>query len=132
MNVKAVLLVYVLQLIAGVIWYSAAPAEVAQQLEGGSLSDGFNGSMIGFAIALFVYTYFTAWLLVKANIGSSFGMMLIVIMSWLFVVLPNFFFTSLFLDFSHMGYLLSFGLISCLIAAFILPFWRASRTIFKG
>ena len=134
MNYKAILLVYVLQLIAGVIWYSAAPADVALQWEGGSLSDGVNGNMIGFCLALFMYTYFTAWLLVTANVRSGVGMMLITLMSWVFVVVPNFFFISLFLDFSHIGvvYLLSFGFISALIAACILPFWRASRTIFKG
>ncbi|SBS25151.1 hypothetical protein MAQ5080_00196 [Marinomonas aquimarina] len=132
MNFKAILLVYSLQLLVGAVWYSAAPADVAQQ------SRVFYGvsvaSMIGFAVALFVYTYFSAWLLAKTNLRSSFDRFVLTVSSWLFVVIPNIYFMSMFVDMSHMGigYLLSFGFISCLIAGCILPFWRASRSIFKG
>lgn len=135
MNYKAIALVYVLQLMVGVIWYSAAPADVALQLEDSLFSSGSaNASIIGFCVALFLYTYFNAWLLAKANLRSSFTMLVLILLNWLFVVLPNLFFVSVFLDFAHVGigYLLSFGFISSFIAACILPFWRASRTIFKG
>ena len=134
MNYKAIALVYVLQLLAGVIWYSAAPANVTQQMAGGSLGGASTAGLIGFGIALFLYTYFTSWLLAKTNLRSSFERLVLTLSIWLFTVLPNIFFMSLFVDFSHMsvGYLLSFGFISCLISALILPFWRASRSIFKG
>lgn len=134
MNYKAIALVYVLQLLAGVIWYSAAPANVTQQIGGGSLGGASTASLIGFGIALFLYTYFSSWLLAKTNLRSSFERLVLTLSIWLFTVLPNIFFMALFVDFSHMsvGYLLSFGFISCLISALILPFWRASRSIFKG
>jgi hypothetical protein len=133
-NFKAILLVYVLQLLAGAIWYSAAPANVTQQIEGSALDGMSTASLIGFCIALFLYTYFSSWLLAKTNLRSSFERMVLTMSSWLFIVLPNVVFMGQFIDFSQssVGYLLSFGLISCLIAACILPFWRASRSIFKG
>lgn len=134
MNFKAIFLVYVIQLLAGAIWYSAAPADIKHAVEGSSLEGMSAETMFGFCIALFVYTYFSAWLLAKTNLRSSFERLVLTISSWLFVVLPNIFFVGLFVSFSDMsvGYLLSFGLISCLIAAFILPFWRSNRSIFKG
>ncbi|MBJ7549188.1 hypothetical protein [Marinomonas ostreistagni] len=134
MNFKATLLVYVLQIFAAVVWYSAAPANVTQQVEGNALDGVTTASLLGFSIALFLYTYFSSWLLAKTNLRSSFERLVLTLSIWLFTVLPNIFFMSLFVDFSHMGlgYLLSFGFISCLISALILPFWRASRSIFKG
>ena len=87
MNFKAILLVYSLQLLAGAVWYSAAPADIAQHgpaLEGVSVS-----SIVGFCIALFVYTFFSAWLLAKTNLRSSFERLVLTISSWLFIVLPN-------------------------------------------
>ena len=134
MNYKAIVIVYVLQLLAGVIWYSAAPANVTQQVEGNALDGMTTASLLGFCIALFLYTYFSSWLLAKTNLRSSFERLVLTLSIWLFTVLPNIFFIGLFVDFSHMsvGYLLSFGFISCLISALILPFWRASRSIFKG
>lgn len=132
MNFKAILLVYALQLLAGAVWYSAAPADIAH--DGAALEGASVESIVGFCVALFVYTYFSAWLLVKTNLRSSFERFVLTISSWLFIVVPNIFFMSMFVDMSQMGvgYLLSFGFISCLIAGFILPFWRASRSIFKG
>lgn len=133
-NFKAVVLVYLLQLIVGAIWYSAAPANIAHHLEGTSIDGISSSSLIGFCIALLCYTYFSGWLLAKANLRSAFDRMLLIISSWLFLVLPNIFFIGLFVDFASMsiGYLLSYGFICSVIAACILPFWRASRTIFKG
>lgn len=132
MNFKAILLVYALQLLVGAVWYSAAPADITR--DGHALASISIASIIWFCIALFAYTYFSAWLLAKTNLRSSFERFLVTISSWLFVVLPNVFFMSMFVDMGQMsiGYLLSFGLISCLIAGLILPFWRASRSIFKG
>lgn len=132
MNFKAILLVFALQLLVGAVWYSAAPANIAH-MDGG-LGGVSIASVVGFCIALFCYTYFSAWLLAKTNLRSSFERFVLTICSWLFIVVPNVFFMGMFVDMTDMsvGYLLSFGLISCLIAGFILPFWRASRSIFKG
>ncbi|WP_082866136.1 hypothetical protein [Marinomonas gallaica] len=134
MNFKAILLVYVLQLLVGAIWYSAAPANITQQIEGSALGGISTETVIGFCVVLFFYTCFSAWLLAKTNLRSSFERLVLTISSWLFIVLPNVFFVGMFVDFTHMsvGYLMSFGFISCLIAAFILPFWRSNRSIFKG
>lgn len=133
-NFKAILLVYILQLAAGAIWYSAAPANLTQHLENSSLAALSTGTIISFMVVVFLYTYFSGWLLAKTNLRSSSERMMLTIGSWLFVVLPNMYFISVFIDLSHVGvgYLLSFGFISCIISACILPFWRASRSIFKG
>lgn len=132
-NHKAVCLVYVLQLVIGLIWYSAAPANVSQQLEDSALGGVSSGGFVWFCVALLCYTYFSGWLLVKANLRSVFDMVLLTLCNWVFLVLPNIFFIAMFVDFSQMsiGYLLSFGFISSLVAACILPFWRSNRSIFK-
>lgn len=133
-NLKAVLIVYVLQLMVAVIWYSAAPADVSQDLEVLALEHVQTKSLVTFAVALLCYTYFCGWMLVKSNMNSGFDMLLLILGCWLFVVIPNIVFIGMFLDFSQIsiGYFLSFGFISSLIAACVLPFWRASRTIFKS
>jgi len=65
---------------------------------------------------------------------SGFGRFLLVIAIWLFIVLPNYAFVSLHLNFSGFDtfYLLSYGAINCAIAAIILPLWRSSRSIFNN
>lgn len=133
-NLKAVLLVYVLQLIVAAIWYSAAPSDVSEVMQRGALRQLGTESLAVFAPALLCYTYFSAWVLVKTNLTSGLDMMLLTLGSWVFIVVPNMIFLSVFLDVSHIsiGYLLTFGFISSLIAACILPFWRATRTIFKS
>ncbi len=133
-NLKAVLVVYVVQLLVAAIWYTAAPSDVASDLESLALEHIKTETLVVFAVALFLYTYFSGWMLVKSHLTSGFDMMLMIIGSWVFVVIPNIIFISMFLDFSHIsiGYFLSFGFISCLLAACVLPFWRASRTIFKS
>ncbi|MEO9655785.1 hypothetical protein [Marinomonas sp.] len=129
-NHKAIILIFILQLLVGTVWYAAAPMSLLPV-------DGVTASMglkLFFAFATLVYLYFTAWLLVRLKWASSFSMMLLVIGIWLFVVLPNFIFVSVHLGLSASDafYLLSYGAINCLIAAFILPLWRSSRSIFKG
>lgn len=134
MNFKAILLVYILQLLVGAIWYSAAPSDITQQINDNALGGVSGENVMGFCVALFLYTYFSGWLLVKTNLRSSLERFVLTLSSWIFIVLPNMFFVGQFVDFSHMslGYLLAFGFISCLIAALILPFWRSNRSIFKS
>ncbi len=129
-NHKAVILIFILQLLVGAVWYAAAPMSL-QPEDGSTASIGLK---LFFAFATLVYLYFTAWLLVRLKWASSFSMMFLVIGIWLFVVLPNFIFVSVHLGLSSSDafYLLSYGAINCFIAALILPLWRSSRSIFKG
>ena len=129
-NHKAVILIFILQLLVGAVWYAAAP----KSLTGENVLMASVISKLWFAFATLAYLYFTAWLLVRLKWVSSFSMMLLVVGIWLFVVLPNFIFISVHLNISASDslYLLSYGGINCLIAALILPLWRSSRSIFKG
>ncbi|WP_460750592.1 hypothetical protein [Marinomonas epiphytica] len=131
-NHKAVLLIFVLQLLVGAIWYTAAPVSLAR--DGVDAATASTGLKLLFAFSTLVYLYFTAWLLVKVKWASSFGMMLLVVGIWLFVVLPNFAFVSIHLSLSSSDfvYLMLYGAMNCAIAAIILPLWRTSRSIFKG
>lgn len=132
-NHKAVILVFLLQLLVGFLWYSAAPTSL--------LSSGQSAAplpnpktVVFFCLAAFVYVYFTAWLLIKVKPPSSFSMMLVIIGVWVCCVLPNFVFISVYLHLTESTciYLLSFGAVSCLISSIVLPLWRSSRSIFKG
>ena len=129
-NHKAVILIFILQLLVGAVWYATAPMSLLPE-DGSTASIGLK---LFFAFATLVYLYFTAWLLVRLKWASSFSMMFLVIGIWLFVVLPNFIFVSVHLGLSSSDafYLLSYGAINCFIAALILPLWRSSRSIFKG
>lgn len=133
MNHKAIVFVFLLQLLAGAAWYYSAPVSLI-----GISPISFDtfpvASVFMFACSTLVYLYFTAWLLVLTKWHSSFSMMMLVVGIWLFVVLPNYVFISFYLNFSVADsiYLLSYGASSCAIAALILPLWRSSRSIFKG
>lgn len=131
-NHKAVLLIFVLQLLVGAIWYTAAPVSLAN--EGVHAATASTGLKLLFAFSTLAYLYFTAWLLVKVKWASSISMMLLVVGIWLFVVLPNFAFVSIHLNLSSSDfvYLMLYGAMNCAIAAIILPLWRTSRSIFKG
>lgn len=132
-NHKAILLVFLLQVLVGFLWYSAAPAALIDPNQGVAKLPPVE-RLVGFFLASLVYLYFTAWLLVKVKQMSGFSMMLLVLGVWLCVVLPNYLFISFYLrlDFSSAVYLLSYGAVCSFLAAIILPMWRASRSIFKS
>lgn len=132
-NHKAVILVLLLQLLVGFLWFSAAPASLVGADQGVLIMPKLD-VLIFFCLAALAYVYFTAWLLVKIKLPSSFSMMVVVMGIWLCCVLPNFIFMSVFLELNGSAsvYLLAYGAISCLLAAIVLPLWRSSRSIFKG
>ncbi|MBR7887397.1 hypothetical protein J9B83_00475 [Marinomonas sp. A79] len=134
-NMKAILLVFFLQLAVGVAWYASMPASLsAGSLLGDGLSQPPVNIVLLVACAAFVYVFFSAWLLVKTRGKSSAGGFFLVIGTWLFAVLPNFVFIAVHLNMNSSDalYLLSFGAISALLAAIILPLWPSSRLIFKS
>ncbi|NVK73946.1 MAG: hypothetical protein HWE24_10720 [Oceanospirillaceae bacterium] len=133
-NHKAVLLVFILQMIVGAIWYSSAP----ELLMGRSALVGVStrpsvGMSLLFVLSTFVSLYFMAWLLAKVKGLSGFGRFFLIVQIWFFIVLPNYIFLIMHLNISETDsfYLLSYGAINCAIAACILPLWRSSRSIFK-
>ncbi|NLQ16481.1 hypothetical protein HGG82_02445 [Marinomonas sp. M1K-6] len=133
-NHKAVMLVFLFQIVLGVIWYAATPTLF---LEGSVLEGVRKLSIVPvllLALAVYVYLLFTAWLLVKVKGMSGFGYILLVLAMWLCVVLPNYIFAGLHLSLSgsDMLYLVSYGALNSVIAAIILPLWRSSRSIFKS
>ncbi|GAA0830528.1 MULTISPECIES: hypothetical protein [Marinomonas] len=132
-NHKAIFLVFLLQVLVGFLWYSAAPAALIDPNQGMAKLPSIE-RLVGFFVASFVYLYFTAWLLVKVKQMSGFSMMLLVFGVWVCVVLPNYLFISFYLqlEFSSALYLLSYSAVCSFLAAIILPMWRASRSIFKG
>lgn len=134
-NMKAILLVFFLQLAVGVAWYASIPASLsARSLLGNGLSQPPVNVVLMFACSAFVYVFFSAWLLVKTRGGSSVGGFFLVISTWLFAVLPNYVFIAIHLDIDRPDaiYLLSFGAVSALLTAIVLPLWPSSRLIFKS
>ena len=134
-NHKAVMLVFVFQLAVGAMWYASTPSSFLGRFALEDLSKQLSiGMVLLFVLSTFVYLFFTAWLLVRIKGMSGFGRFLLVIAIWLFIVLPNYVFVSLHLNFSGFDtfYLLSYGAINCAIAAIILPLWRSARSIFKN
>lgn len=133
-NHKAVVLVFILQVVLGGVWYASTPTSF---LGRAALEDMAKQPAVGmallFAFSSFVYLYFTAWLLVRIKGLSGFGRFYLVIGVWLFIVVPNhtFVFINLHLSELDIFYLLSYGAVSSAIAAIILPLWRSSRSIFK-
>lgn len=132
-NHKAVVLVFLLQILLGFAWYSGAPVSLVNNSDSVSRFPSINHTLL-FCLASFVYLYFTAWLLVKLKPLSSLSMMIFTLGVWVCTVLPNYIFMSVFLhlEFFNVLYLLSYGALSCLLAAIVLPLWRSSRSIFKG
>lgn len=134
-NYKAVVFAFVLQMLVGVLWYASTPIAFLGRL---SSEQGANipsiAVMMVFPLSVIAYLMFTAWLLVKAKGLSSIGRFFLVVGTWLFIVFPNAVFVSLHLDLNQIEvvYLLSFGVVNCLIAAIILPLWQSSRSIFRG
>nr|WP_264194002.1 hypothetical protein [Marinomonas algarum] len=121
-------------MIIGAVWYISLPASLSPT---SSLGDGLNppsfivaGLFAGSALA---YVFFIAWLLARMRGGSSLGGFFLVIGVWLFVVLPNYIFIGVHLNISESDtlYLVSYGGISTLVTAIILPIWPSSRLIFK-
>lgn len=132
-NHKAVVLVFLVQILMGFAWYAAAPASLVDYSQNAPVFPSIK-YLTFFCLASLVYLYFTAWLLLKVNQLSSFSMMLLVLGMWLCVVLPNYFFISfhLHLDLLNSMYILSYGAFSSLLAGLVFPLWKASRSIFKG
>jgi len=133
-NHKAVILVFFFQLAVGTMWYASTPSSFLGRfvLEDASNQPSISLALL-FAFSMFVYLFFTAWLLVRIKGMSGFGRFILVIGMWLFVVLPNYVFVSMHLKFSESDalYLLSYSATNCAIAAIILPLWRSSRSIFR-
>ena len=134
-NYKAVVFAFVLQMLVGVLWYASTPIAFLGRL---SSEQGAHipsiAVMTVFPLSVIAYLMFTAWLLVKAKGLSGIGRFFLVVGTWLFIVFPNAVFVSLHLDLNQIEvvYLLSFGVVNCLIAAIILPLWQSSRSIFRG
>ncbi|WP_114411074.1 hypothetical protein [Marinomonas foliarum] len=133
-NKKAVMLVFILQVILGGVWYVSAPSSFldrfAWDMESSQLAIGL---ILAFVISSLVYLSFTVWLLSRVKGFSGGGRFFLVIGLWLFGVLPNTAFLCIYLELglSDTLYLLSYGAANSAIAAIILPLWRASRSIFK-
>lgn len=131
-NKKAVMLVYVLQVILGGVWYISVPSSLLDRFALDSSQPAID-LIFAFVISSLVYLIFTAWLLSRVKGFSGAGRFFLVIGLWLFVVLPNSTFLCIYLelDFSEILYLLSYGAANSAMAAIILPLWRSSRSIFK-
>jgi hypothetical protein len=134
-NYKAVVLAFVLQVLAGAIWYASTPFKLLGRPVWEDVSAQPSVSvMLLFALSCFACLFFTAWILARVKGMSGSERFFLVIGMWLFVALPNHFFVSLHLDLSDVDvwYLLSYGVVNSVIAAIILPLWRPSRSIFKN
>ena len=135
MNYKAIMLAFLLQIIAGMVWYASTPVSFLGRylLEGINILPSIELALT-FILSVFLYLLFIAWLLSKVRIPSWFGQFFLVIGIWLFIVMPNYAFVSLYFDISEPDaiYILSYGIVNCVIAAVILPLWRSSRSIFKS
>lgn len=134
-NYKAVVFAFILQMLVGVLWYASTPIEFLGRLsseQGTSIPS--VAVMTVFPLSVIAYLMFIAWLLVKAKGLSGIGRFSLVVGTWLFIFFPNAVFVSLHLDLNQIEvfYLLSFGIVNCLIAAIILPLWQPSRSIFRG
>ena len=137
LNYKAIMLVFLFQILAAIAWYSLAPS--LSFLEGAINNTGDKPQypsisvLVLFACSIFIHVLFVAWLLVRVKGTSAFGRFFLVLGIWLFIIVPNYVVLNLYLNLSSLEsvYLLSYGVINCLIAALILPFWRSSRSIFK-
>ncbi|PYF81694.1 MULTISPECIES: hypothetical protein [Marinomonas] len=133
-NKRAVVLVFILQIILGGVWYVSAPSSFLDRLTRTIEPNQLDiGLIFAFVASSFVYLMFTAWLLSRVKGFSGAGRFFLVIGLWLFVVLPNSAFLCFYLGFgiSDMLYFLSYGAVNSAIAAIILPLWRSSRSIFK-
>lgn len=134
-NYKAIILVFLFQILAAIAWYSLVPPLLFLDgivVDGLSQSPSISVAAL-FVFSTFIHVLFIAWLLVRVKGTSAFGRFFLVIGIWLFIVLPNYAVLNLYLNLSILEgvYLLSYGAISCLVTALILPFWRSSRSIFK-
>lgn len=134
MNFKAVIVVFVFQVVVGVLWYASTPMQFLGRsvLHEGAQLPPWEVLTIFFCSS-FVYLWFTAWLMVKVSHLTRFGQFFLAIFIWLFIVLPNFLIVALHLelDYNDSVYLLSYSAVNCAIMAIILPLWRPSRSIFK-
>lgn len=134
-NYKAVMLVFLFQILAAIAWYSLVLPLLFE--DDAVLGIFLQSASITMALLFFGSTFiqvsFIAWFLVRVKGSSALGRFFWVIGVWLFVVLPNYIVLNLFLGLGVLEgiYLLSYSAVSCLIAALILPFWRSSRSIFK-
>lgn len=134
-NYKAVVLAFILQVLAGVVWYASTPVKFLGRPVWEDVSAQPSiGMILLFVFSCFTCLFFTAWILARVKGVSGSGRFFLVIGMWLFIVLPNHFFISMQLHFdeSEVLYLLSYGAVNSVIAAIILPLWRPSRSIFKN
>lgn len=133
-NYKAVVIVFILQVVLGLVWYTSSPSSLSSHVIQAASGRPETSIMLLFASAMFVYVFFIAWLLTRVNVTSTLGRVFLVVKIWLCVVLPNYIFVAVHLNISESDtvYLLAYGAINCIVAATILPLWPASRSIFRG
>ncbi|WP_353669765.1 hypothetical protein [Marinomonas sp. THO17] len=134
MNLKAVMVVFVFQVVVGILWYASTPTQFLGRSVFHQEAQLPSWDVLTiFFCSSFVFLWFTAWLLVRVGHLTRLGQFLLVIFIWLFIVLPNFMIVALHLelDYNDSVYLLSYSAVNCAIMACILPLWRPSRSIFK-
>ncbi|TDO96294.1 hypothetical protein [Marinomonas balearica] len=134
-NHKAVFLIFILEMVFGFLWYSAAPASLLNATHSSlALSDMGYFLLVSFTLACLLLTYFSAWLLNKFSVASWSDRFLALVGIWMFCVLPNFIFISVYFDIEKVNivYMLAFGFFCTSLNALILPLWRSSRSIFKS
>ncbi|TYL47193.1 hypothetical protein [Marinomonas sp. IMCC 4694] len=134
MNYKAIVLVFILQLVIGLVWYTSSPASLSSHVAQVGSGRPEASIMLLFAGAILAYVFFMAWLLTRVNAMSILGRVLFVVSVWLCIVLPNYVFVAVHLNMtgSDTVYLLAYGALNCAIAATILPLWPSSRSIFRN
>ena len=126
-NHKVIFISILTQLAFGFFWLTAAPAPFV------SIEPEVNVIVIA-CLCVISFVYFYAWLISKIRSSSHWEMIAIAISLWLFCVLPNILMTQILFDLSLdlQIYIITFSAVASLLNAIILPFSRASRSIFKG
>lgn len=127
-NHKIVALSITCQIVACIFWLIFAPFSLRAQ---GLHTLGL--STLGVVFSIVVYVYFYAWILNRMVISSKPEMVFTIFIIWLFYLLPNLVIAKELLDLSleTLFYISSFSAVAVVINAFILPFARSSRSIFK-
>lgn len=126
-NHKVIFISILTQLLFGFFWLTTAPSPF--------LSHDPDLSLVLIAcLCIISFVYFYAWLISKMRSSSRWEMGLVAIFLWFFCIVPNVVITQLLLDLALdlQIYMLVFSAVASLLNAFILPFSRSSRSIFKS
>ena len=126
-NHKVIFISILTQLIFGFFWLTTAPSPFI------SNEPEFSLALVA-ALSVICFVYFYAWLISKLRSNTRWEMAVIAVCLWLFCILPNLIVSQLLFDLTldSQIYLFSFSAVATLLNAFILPFSRSSRSIFKG